>query len=108
MNIVRHMELTIMQDDKEEQEQQATEDYRKNEQYPKEFVKHITTGDERIPGKCEELFTHVFMRNRSCKAAGTKDSRNIQSISGYLVITRIIGNEGMDDKCMQLSLGIYR
>ena len=41
MNIVRHMELTIMQDDKEEQEQQATEDYRKNEQYPKEFVKHI-------------------------------------------------------------------
>ena len=26
MNIVRHMELTIMQDDKEEHEQQATEE----------------------------------------------------------------------------------
>ena len=37
MNIVRHMELTIMQDDKEKPEQQATEDYRKIEQYSEEF-----------------------------------------------------------------------
>ena len=37
MNIVTHMELTIMQDDKEKQEQQATEDYRKIEQYSEEF-----------------------------------------------------------------------
>ena len=37
MNIVRHMELTVMQDDKEEQDQQVTEDYRKIEQYSKEY-----------------------------------------------------------------------
>ena len=48
------------------------------------------------------------MRKRSCKAADPKDSRNIRSISGYLVITRTIGNEVMDDKCMYLSIGIYR
>ena len=41
MNIVRHMELTIMQDDKEDQEQQATKDYRKIEQYSKEFERHM-------------------------------------------------------------------
>ena len=37
MSIARHMEVTIMQADKEEQEQQATEDFWKIEQYSKEF-----------------------------------------------------------------------
>ena len=35
MNIVRHMELTIMQDEKEEHEKQATEEYPKIDQYSK-------------------------------------------------------------------------
>ena len=30
----------------------------------------------------------------------TKDPRNIQSISVYIVITTTTGNEVMDDKCM--------
>ena len=30
------------------------------------------------------------------------------SISGYLVITRAIGDEGMGDKDMQLVIGAYR
>ena len=33
MNIARHMELTKMQAGKEEQEQQATKDFQKIEQY---------------------------------------------------------------------------
>ena len=37
MNIARHMELTKMQARKEEQEQQATKDFQKIEQYFKEF-----------------------------------------------------------------------
>ena len=41
MNIVRHMELTIMQDDKEEQEQQATEDYQRSNSIPKNCVRHM-------------------------------------------------------------------
>ena len=37
MNIARHMELTKMQVGKEEQEQQATKDFQKIEQYFEEF-----------------------------------------------------------------------
>ena len=35
-------------------------------------------------------------------------SDQIEIISGYLVITRATGDEGMSDKDMQLVIGAYR
>ena len=58
------------------QEQQAAENFVRSDSISKYFVKHMTTGDERIPGKCEELFVGVFIQKRSCKGVGTKDSPN--------------------------------
>ena len=59
-----------------------------------------TMREERILGKCEELSVGGIHVAKNCKAVNTKDSRNIQSISGYLVIATTIGSEVMDDKCM--------
>ena len=59
----------------------------------------------------------IIVRNYLCtyscrKGAATQHAQWIlgisESITGYLVITRATGNEGMDYKCMYLSMGIYR
>ena len=48
----------------------------------------------------------------SGKGAARQQAQKIlkksQSISGYLVVTRAIGKEGLDGKCMWLSIGIHR
>ena len=81
MNIVRHMELTIMQDDKEEQEQQATEDYRKIEQYSKEFCETN-----------EQLWMNGYSASASNYPQGYSCGKELQSskLKGFLEQRRAV------------------
>ena len=56
---------------------------------------------------CEELFVGLFRWKRAARYQEQRILVISQSISGYLVITRTIEKEGMDDKCEDLSVGVF-
>ena len=80
MEITRNMKLTIMPAHKTFQSNRLQRILGRSNSISGYFVKHMNN-NEQILDKCEELFEHVFMRKRSCKAAGTMDSRNIEKYS---------------------------
>ena len=45
---------------------------------------------------------------KNSKAVSSKDYRNNDEFSGYLVITRPTGNNSKNDRCKYLSIGIFR
>ena len=63
--------------------------------------------DERILNKCEDLTIRVFMRKRTTRQQAQMILRTTESILEHLVITRATENDCKNDKCMQLSIGIY-
>ena len=77
MKITRNMELTIMQANKNFNNNRLLRIFRRSNAIWKTFVKYLNNWDERIPDNCEELFVHVFRQKRSCKVAGAKDSWKI-------------------------------
>ena len=77
MNIAGHMDLTIMQPDKTFGSTRLQRIFGRSNCIRRILWDIWSTGDERIPDKCEELFVGVFRRKRSCKATGAKDSQKI-------------------------------
>ena len=76
MNIARHMELTKMQAGKEEQEQWATKDFQKIEQYFKEFCEtqaQLGMSEYLI---CARNYPQGYLCGKELQGSSTKYSRN--------------------------------
>ena len=109
-DIARHTELIVVQAGKENQEQQAAEDFRKITQYFEEFCE--SHEQLRMNGSSVSARNYpkggVFMGQKKLQGSKLNGFLKQQRISGHLVITRASRNDCMDGKCMQLSMGIYR
>ena len=67
-----------------------------------------SSGDERILDKRQELSVGVFLRQGAAMRWAQRILELSKNFLGYQVIIGANGNKGMNDKCKQLPIRIYR
>ena len=72
---INHMELTIMQADKNPKSNRLQRIFGRSKSISKDFVKHMDNWDERILDKCEDLTVRFFMR-KELQGSNSKDFRD--------------------------------
>ena len=94
----KHMELTIMQADKNFKSNKLQRIFGRSKSIPKNFVKHMNNWDEWILDNCEDLTVRFFMRSE-LQGSNSRDFRNNEEYLRHLVTTRAMRNDRENDKC---------
>ena len=104
----RLMGLTIMQASKNFKSQRLQRIFGRSNIILKTFVKHKNNWGWADTRKVRETILRGIQVAKNWKAVTQTVLGTIERISRYLVMTRSTGNKSKNDRCMYLSIGIFR